>query len=45
MQYASNVIVGDIGEADVNASTQVRDVTKGLFGYYRDNESSPFLLL
>ena len=42
-KYASNLIAGNIGEADVNASTQVRDVTKGLFGYYKDNEQSPLL--
>lgn len=45
MKYASNIISGDIGVADVNALKQVRDVTPGLFMLYEDNETSPFLAL
>jgi hypothetical protein len=45
MKYGSNLIIGDIGEADVNASKQMRDVTKALYSVYPKNEESPYLAL
>lgn len=43
--YAGSVIVGDIGESEVLAGKQVRDVTKGFFMTYEKNQNYPLLAL
>jgi len=43
--YASTVISGDIGEADVLASKQMADVTPGVFKVYRKNQDAPTLAM
>jgi len=42
---AANLISGDIGEADVLAGKQVRDVTKGFYMVYEKNQYRPILAL
>jgi len=44
-KYASNVITGDITNANINTAKKVRDVTKRLWDLYDTNNQAPLLAL